>query len=440
MRPYAWMYRSDSAIPTGTHTIFNHTTLPTMTDHLFSRLSPRLLSLALLFFLTLPVYPQEAPDYSTRRAVERLMAKATPTLEYDTTMTSAEFGQWHSDVRDAMATLMRHPSAPQGEPKLLKRVPRKGYTLEKWESYPLEGSAVPFLLLIPDGVDTLHKAPAALCIPGFGQTKELLAGERAGNFSLDGDADPDPGRNAMALQLVHEGIVCLAVDNPCAGELSDNGYFDYLDSSRFLLEMGWSYLGLASWQDRVALDWLKTLPYVRPDRIIVSGFSLGTEPLMVLGVLDPSIYAFVYNDFMCRTRERALVMNKPDDKGRRAFPNSDEHLIPLFLTLFDFPDLVAALAPRPVICTEGGMDRDFRIISNAYLKAGAPQNFTYRHYSKYADPASRIPLDSLPSGIDRTEFFRLVNCDAPSHYFKSEHILPWLRTLLSPDRTLAPAD
>lgn len=88
---------------------------------------------------------------------------------------------------------------------------------------------------------------------------------------------------------------------------------------------------------------------------------------------------------------------------------------------------MAALAPRPVICTEGGMDRDFDIIAKAFAKAGAPENFEYHHYAKYADPAMRQYLDSLPSGIDRTEFFRLVNCDSPRHYLKLEWILPWLR-------------
>ena len=157
----------------------------------------------------------------------------------------------------------------------------------------------------------------------------------------------------MALHYVREGLVAVTVDNPSCGELADDGYFDYLASSRFLLEMGWSYLGLSSWQDRVILEWMKGSPSVRPDRIIVSGFSLGTEPMMALGLLDPSIYAFVYNDFLCRTRERILVMNKPSESGERPFPNTDEHLIPGFLASFDFPDIVAALAPRPVICTEG---------------------------------------------------------------------------------------
>lgn len=366
---------------------------------------------------------------STRSTAEYLMKRRVPSLQVDTTADAARLSSWRQAMRGAMDSIMRHPAAEYAPPVLVKSVARDGYRIERWESYPLEGSVVPFYVLVPDGTDSGNPAPAALCMPGFGQTKELLAGERAGNYGLEGEADSVVRQAAMALHYVKEGIVAVAVDNPCCGELSDGGYPDYVASSRFLLETGWSYLGLSSWQDRVVLEWMKRNPAIRPDRIIASGFSLGTEPMMVLGVLDESIYAFVYNDFLCRTRERALVMNKPDGNGARNYPNNIEHLIPKFLTHFDFPDIVAALSPRPVICTEGGMDRDFGIISKVYANAGAPGNFEYHHYAKYADPESRVYLDSLPEGIDRQEYFRLVNCDSPRHYLKLEWILPWLRKM-----------
>ncbi len=367
----------------------------------------------------------------TRGAVEGLMRRNPPRLTFNTSkITSEAFPAWQTEMKSAMQHLMRHPQSQAAAPNLVKRVKRPGYTLEKWESYPLDSTVVPFLVLIPDGVDASHPAPAALCIPGFGQTKELLAGERQGNFSLDGQADTAARANTMALDYVHHGLVAVAVDNPSCGELSDNGRFDYLETSRFLLETGWSYLGLASWQDRVILDWMKTQPAVDKSRIIVSGFSLGTEPMMALGLLDDSICAFVYNDFLCRTRERALVMNRPDASGVRAFPNSIEHLIPGFLLEFDFPDIVASLAPRPVICTEGGMDRDFEIVARAFATAGVPDNFSWYHYPAFADPANRVPLQAMPEGIDRATFFRLANVDPPSHHFKSALVLPWLDRIL----------
>lgn len=370
---------------------------------------------------------------STRSTVESLMKTAVPKLTLDTSMTAEQLAQWRKDMGSEMARLMKHPQAQDAVPVKVGEAQRDGYRIERWNSFPLPGSVVPFYVLVPDGVNASNPAPGVLCVPGFGQTKELLAGERAGNFSLAGEPDSVLRKAAMAVHFAKQGLVAVAVDNPCCGELSDNGFAYYVTSSRFLLELGWSYLGLASWQDKVVLDWMKTVPEIKNDRLIVSGFSLGTEPLMALGLMDDSIYAFVYNDFLCRTRERALVMNKPDKNGARPFPNNIEHLIPEFLTVFDFPDIVAALAPRPVICTEGGMDRDFKIIAKAYDIAGAPEAFEYHHYAKYADPASRQYLDELPNGLDRAEFFRLANVDSPNHYFKLEWIMPWLQKLLAED-------
>ncbi|MCM1028457.1 MAG: alpha/beta hydrolase family protein [Pseudoflavonifractor sp.] len=381
----------------------------------------------------LMIMPMSTMAESTRSAVDNLMRRHEPRLQYDPAIDPDSFPTWQGKMSEAMARLMKHDVFGWKEmPTPVKTASsrRDGYTIERWEAQPLEGYTVGFYVLTPDTLRYGDPAPAILCIPGFGQTKELLAGEIAGDFQLAKGGNPDAGKSAMARQYAKQGVIAVAVDNPSCGELSDDGYADYVTSSRFLLEMGWSYLGLASWQDRVILDWMKTHPNMDPERLIVSGFSLGTEPLMALGLLDSTIYAFVYNDFMCRTRERILVMNKPEANGARPFPNNIEHLIPEFLAEFDFPDIVSALAPRPVICTEGGLDRDFDIISGAYAKAGAPGAFERYHYAMYADSSKRVDVDRLPEGIDRDEFFRLCNVDPPHHYFKTEHIIPWLHRLL----------
>lgn len=374
---------------------------------------------------------QDGRFQSTRGTVQYMLKQMKPAYAFDPSFTPAEFKEWQSGLRTAMKELMHFPEiADLPAPVCIKTVQRDGYRVEKWESYPLPGSVVPYLVLIPDGVDPGHKAPAVLCIPGFGGSKEGLAGETEGDYELTSFPVEPVKKGAMALHYVKRGLVAVAVDNPSCAELSDNGHFDYLNTSRILLEMGWSYLGLTAYQDWNVLNWMKELDFVNKDRLIVSGFSLGTEPLMVLGTLDPSIYAFVYNDFLCRTLERILVMTKPDPKGIRPFPNSIEHLIPGFLTQFDFPDLVAALAPRPVICTEGGLDRDFDLIRKAYEISGKPDYFTYYHYKKFADPKDRKQIEKVPEGIDRDTYFNLVNVDPENHYFKEEWVLPWIDKIL----------
>lgn len=368
---------------------------------------------------------------STRQAVKHLMELKKPKLSYDSSFSPEEFEAWQNKVTETMGKLMKHPEKEIAEPIKIKTVKRDGYTVEKWLSFPTEGNIVPFLVLVPDGVDESHPAPAVLCIPGWGQSKEMLAGEKIGNFELENDADTAVSTRNMARHMVENGFIALAIDNPSCGELSDNGNFDYLVTSRFLLENGWSYLGLSSWQDRVALNHLRNRDDVNKDRLIVSGFSLGTEPLMVLGALEPDIFAFVYNDILVRTRERILTVEKPDEKGVRPFPNTDEHLVPEFLNYFDFPDLVANLAPRPVICTEGGMERDFDLITSAYEKCGDPSAFTALKY--YSDYPEYQRHDTIPGGINLGEFYSYLGV-SPGHYFKVEKVIPWLKCVIATEK------
>lgn len=371
---------------------------------------------------------------SSRAIAHNLMVANPPRLHYKSGMSPREFATWKDNMATAMRQLMNYPEANISQPPVkVKTVERDGYRVEKWEAYPLEGAVVPYLVMIPDGVNAEHKAPALLCIPGFGQTKELLAGETA--VDLD-NSTVNPTKNAMGYYYVKEGYVAVVVDNPGCGEPSDierlaGSGADYVTLSRALLELDWSYLGYTAFVDHYILNWMKTQPEMRSDRIVVSGFSLGTEPLMAIGVTDPDIFAFVYNDFLCTTRERALVMTLPNANGYRPWPNDISHLIPGFLTMFDFPDIVAALAPRPVICTEGGMDRDFNMVADAFATAGAPDAFSPHHYAMFVEDSSRTYLDEMPKGIDRATFFKLANVDPPHHYFKAEHILPWLRTILA---------
>lgn len=381
---------------------------------------------------------------STRGWLASQMARTPMRLAFREDMDAAAFPAWQDSVRAVMARLMACPYVPDTvRPRLLATVRREGYTLARWECYPFAGYAVRYLVLTPDGVSASHPAPAVLCIPGWCQTKEELCGEPVPAAALR-ESDPDGATFApeakvqagMAVQYARAGYVAVAVDNPGTGEADDlerlagSWRYDFQTIARALLEDGWSYLGLMTHTDRHVLQAMRQMPCVRRDRLVVSGFSFGTEPLMALGVLEQDICAFVYNDFLCATRERALVLTKPDAHGYRPWPNDIEHLIPGMLRALDFPDLVAALAPRPVLCTEGGMDRDFRRVARAYALCGAPCAFKGVHYARYADPATRQQLEAMPRGIDGDTFFRLANVDPPHHGFKAEHALPWLKATL----------
>ena len=355
---------------------------------------------------------------STYAILHQLLKETHPRWEYHEGMSKREFKKWQKGVQKGMMEIMKWPSidSSQPQPRMVSTETKENYIQEIWECYPMKGVVCTFLVLRP--LRQVGKVPALLCIPGSGQTMRDLT-------------------RGMALDYVREGWVAVCVDNAAAGDQADqeNHFpdswdYDYELSSRLLLELGWNWLGYTSFLDYKVLQWMKTAADIDPTKIVVSGFSLGTEPMMVLGIMDKDIYAFVYNDFLCNPQERAICMTALNERGRRSFPNSIRHLIPDYWHQFNFPDVCCALAPRPIIFTEGGLDRDFDKVRSAYRTAGAEGNATCYHYARFSQPESRSRLDSLPEGLTMEQYLPMVNVDAGHHYFKRDLILPWLRKLL----------
>ncbi len=372
---------------------------------------------------------------SSRGVTHALLKRVQPACAFNPDFNLVEFKLWQRSLREAMAEIMHHPQLENlPVPRLVYSEQKDGYRLEKWESYPLPDAVVPYLVLIPDGVNKDNPAPAVMCIPGSGETKETAAGQPELHPRFQEEEPYE--RWIIALPYIKKGLVAVVVDNPGAGETSDlerhtiAPNYQYEAVARYLLELGWSYLGYSSYVDMHILNWMKQQAFINKERIIISGFSLGTEPLMVMGALDSDIYGFIFNDFLCRTLERAIVLTKPDKYGKRPFPNSIRHLIPNFWCKFDFPDIVASFAPRPIIFTEGGLDRDLDMVQKAYQIVGRPENVNIYFYPKYSDQKLRMKVDKLPEGIDRKTFFKMVNVDDPQHDIKANLTIPWLIRIL----------
>ena len=112
-------------------------------------------------------------------------------------------------------------------------------------------------------------------------------------------------------------------------------------------------------------------------------------------------------------------------------PNTAWHVVPGMYNWFDAPDIQAALAPRPLLFTEGGRTVHIDAVRAAYAMQGAPDNVTVHYYEKYASAESRHYDDRpIPEGLTREEYFLYANVDAANHRFHPEHIVPWLTEVL----------
>jgi len=351
--------------------------------------------------------------------LHKYLQTLVPKLGFRPDITRDGFPAWRKAVRQKLLELMCFPDVPsQPEPKRLWSRPRESYCLERWEAYPEPYSVVPYYVLIPDGVSQQSPAPAVMCFPGSTWSKEGLAGEP----ELGEQSPPKDSKwldNRMAYHYARRGFVAVALDNPATNELASS-LRDRGSMAACAIWMGRCYEAISVFQKACLLRWLVQQPYVDARRVATSGHSLGAKPADILAVLYPDLVkAIVHNDFVCNWKERAVALNL-ERPGRH-------QIVPGIFQWFDYTDLEASLAPRPLLFTEGGRANQIDKIRRAYALMGTADAIQLYHYEKYSDPATRQLDDAeLPVGITMETYFRYAYVDPKRHRFRPNRAVPWL--------------
>jgi len=206
-------------------------------------------------------------------------------------------------------------------------------------SYASEaGDRVPAYLLIPKQRDL--KSPAMLCLH---QTTEIGKGEPVG---LGGKENL-----RYAQELAERGYVCLAPDYPRFGDYNVDVY-----------EMGYVSASMKGvWNHMRGVDLLQSLPEVDPDRIGCIGHSLGGHNTLFVSVFDERIkvavtscgftrFAKYYNGDLTGWTHKGYMPRIDTVYGK------DPAKMP-----FDFPDILAAIAPRHVFINAPVNDANFDV-------------------------------------------------------------------------------
>ena len=130
-----------------------------------------------------------------------------PRLEYDPSLPVEQIPHWQAMVAEKLCELLAFPedTAEEPEPVMLWAEARDGYELQKWEAYPEPMKVVPFLVLVPDGVDASNPGAAVMCFPGSWHTKEMLANEPEVRPWVG--VNRFPKNNCMALHYAKAGLV-----------------------------------------------------------------------------------------------------------------------------------------------------------------------------------------------------------------------------------------
>ncbi len=198
------------------------------------------------------------------------------------------------------------------------------------------GDRVPAYLFIPTNL--AGKAPAMLCLH---QTTSIGKAEPAG---LGGKANL-----CYALELAERGYVTLAPDYPGFGDYKIDPYAMGYDSA--------TMKGI--WNHKRAVDLLQSLPDVDPERIGAIGHSLGGHNTLFVGAFDPRLKVLVSSCGFCSfATYYGGDLTGWSHKGYMPkiaqIYNKDPRKMP-----FDFTEVLAVLAPRPVFINAPEHDANF---------------------------------------------------------------------------------
>jgi len=256
------------------------------------------------------------------------------------------------------------------KPKSRETTQEDGYRIESL-TYEVEpDDRVPAMLLVPDGVDAAHPAPAVAIWHQHNGQYHLGKSEPAG---LAGNPMHHTGA-----ALAKEGYVVLCPDALCFEERQDKrlkgGNYERFEFLRYVVAgkcMAWKNI----LDMRRAVDYLCSRPEVVKERIGCYGHSMGSTHTWLVGPWEPRLKALVGN--CCLPTYAAIHRTKI----LHCFPN----FIPGLYQYGDTPDIAALIAPRALHLNLGENDggspiaearQGIETIAAAYKALGAADKFT----------------------------------------------------------------
>jgi acetyl esterase/lipase len=231
--------------------------------------------------------------------------------------TRREARRWQDDAREKLFALMMggmKPEAPPLDAKILQRIemPAGGYVLEELSLQTLPDRRVQAWMAVPK--ERNGKIGAVLALHGHGGTgSQIVRGESLYWY----------GR-----ALAEMGYVVIS---------PDIGQHD-------LQHTNWTLMGERVWDALRCVDYLETRPEVDAKRMAVAGLSLGGETTMYVAAMDPRLKA------ACSSGWLTTIDNmKRGHCPCWNFPGLEQH--------FDFADIFACVAPRPLVLEIGEQER-----------------------------------------------------------------------------------
>lgn len=239
-----------------------------------------------------------------------------------------------------MVQVMGPPPAPSNAPldvQIESTADLAALRREKITFLGVDGDRVPAYLFLPKA---RGRVPGILCLH---QTTRIGSAEPAG---LEGKPNLH-----YALELAERGFVTLAPDYPNFGDYPFDPYAHGYASA--------TMKGISNHMR--AVDLLQSLPEVIPDQIGVIGHSLGGHNALFVAVFDKRIKAVVSScGFTSFARYKGGNLAGWGHKGYMPRIADLYHNNPAEMP-FDFTEVLASLAPRPVFINAPVGDNNFEV-------------------------------------------------------------------------------
>ena len=251
---------------------------------------------------------------------------------------SKDIFSWQAEVRNklkkALGDFMHERTDLNA--KVIDKIERRDYVIEKIVFESLPKLYVTGNLYIPKNGD--FPVPAVLRVHGH-----WYYAKKSGHVQ------------ASCIGLAKRGYVVLAIDTFGYGERSPQG--SHINGV-WLYSVGLTLQGLILWDNIRALDYLTTRKEVDPKRIGVTGASGGGNQTMYLAAIDERVKVAV-------PVVSAEIFEDQVVSGRCIC-----ECIPGMLRFANVPDILALIAPRPLLLINGIKDRGFTILRarKAYLR------------------------------------------------------------------------
>jgi len=269
--------------------------------------------------------------------------------------------------------------------------------LTKFSAKAFDGDKIIFYELKPK--DQFESLQAVFIIPGSGNQGA------ADVLDLDNKYKDYFYHKNIGKKLVNEGYVVYVIENRGWGERTIdaglhcnevNVYCSGNVLSRHLSNSGKDLFTLQISDSLQVFDFIKNKKYVDSDNIAVMGLSLGGGIVQGMGIVQSDIKSIVIVSGL-------VSYDKAGGTG----------ITPGMLEFFDFPDLVASLAPKPIYLSWGENEKsNFRfevetsysanIVKKAYSMMNAEQNVVVIFHNDEFNQGHTFDVNSIIKFLKNT--------------------------------------